>query len=156
MSVLSLCLLLSCVWLFATLWPVAHQAPLSLGFSRQGYWGGLPFPSPGDLPDPGLWVFCISGGFISTWATWEALVVTLTSHFSSLSGAVQGLMYVFFCKWPVSLLSLLFSQIVFFFVLIWRRCLQIMGVMRWPLHIRQILAPNVSFCKNPYDVFHLY
>ena len=40
--------------LFATLWTVAHQAPLSMGFSRQGYWSGLPFPSPGDLPDPGI------------------------------------------------------------------------------------------------------
>ena len=37
---------------FATPWTVAHQAPLSLGFSRQDYWNGLPFPSPGDLPDP--------------------------------------------------------------------------------------------------------
>ena len=35
-------------------WTVAHQAPLSLGFSRQEYWSGLPFPSPGDLPDPGI------------------------------------------------------------------------------------------------------
>ena len=39
---------------FATLWTVAHQAPLSMGFSRQEYWSGLPFPSPGDLPDPGI------------------------------------------------------------------------------------------------------
>ena len=38
----------------ATPWTAAHQAPLSLGFSRQGYWIGLPFPSPGDLPDPGI------------------------------------------------------------------------------------------------------
>ena len=38
--------------LFATLWTVAHQAPLSMGFSRQEYWSGLPFPPPGDLPDP--------------------------------------------------------------------------------------------------------
>jgi len=36
------------------LWTVAHQAPLSRGFSRQEYWSGLPFPSPGDLPDPGI------------------------------------------------------------------------------------------------------
>ena len=34
-------------------WSVAHQAPLSMGFSRQEYWSGLPFPSPGDLPNPG-------------------------------------------------------------------------------------------------------
>ena len=39
---------------FATLWTVAHQAPLPMGFSRQEYWSGLPFPSPGDLPDPGI------------------------------------------------------------------------------------------------------
>ena len=42
------------VRLFVTLWTVAHQAPLSTGFSRQGYWSGLPCPSPGDLPDPGV------------------------------------------------------------------------------------------------------
>ena len=41
--------LLSRVWLFVTLWTVAHQSPLSMGFSRQEYWSGLPFPSPGDL-----------------------------------------------------------------------------------------------------------
>ena len=35
-------------------WTVAHQAPLSMEFSRQEYWSGLPFPSPGDLPDPGI------------------------------------------------------------------------------------------------------
>ena len=45
---------LSCVRLFATPWAVAHQAPPSMGFSRQEYWSGLPFPSPGDLPDPGI------------------------------------------------------------------------------------------------------
>ena len=45
---------LSRVRLFATPWTVAYQAPLSMGFSRQGYWSGLPFPSPEDLPDPGI------------------------------------------------------------------------------------------------------
>ena len=40
------------VRLFATPWTVARQAPLSMGFSRQEYWSGLPFPSPGNLPDP--------------------------------------------------------------------------------------------------------
>ena len=44
---------LSRVQLFATLWSVAHQAPLSMKLSRQEYWNGLPFPSPGDLPDLG-------------------------------------------------------------------------------------------------------
>ena len=45
---------LSCVRLFATPWTVAHRASLSMGFSRQEYWSGLPFPSPGDLPNPGI------------------------------------------------------------------------------------------------------
>ena len=45
---------LSYVQLFATLWTVARQAPLSMQFSRQEYWSGLPFPSPGDCPDPGI------------------------------------------------------------------------------------------------------
>ena len=45
---------LSHVQLFATPWTVAYQAPPSMGFSKQEYWSGLPFPSPGDLPDPGI------------------------------------------------------------------------------------------------------
>ena len=48
---------LSCfsrVWLFVTLRTATHQAPLSMGFSRQKYWSGVPFPSPGHLPDPGI------------------------------------------------------------------------------------------------------
>ena len=58
------------VRLFATPWTVAHQAPLSMGFSRQEYWDGLPFLPPGDLPDPGnqthiSYVSCIVGGFFT-------------------------------------------------------------------------------------------
>ena len=45
---------LSHVRLFATPWTVAYQAPPTIGFSRQEYWSGLPFPSPGDLPNPGI------------------------------------------------------------------------------------------------------
>ena len=45
---------LSRVQLFATAWIVAHQAPLSMEFSRQEYWSGLPVSSPGDLPNPGI------------------------------------------------------------------------------------------------------
>ena len=45
---------LSCVWLLASPWTVAREAPLSTGFSRQEYWSGLPFPPPGDLPNPGI------------------------------------------------------------------------------------------------------
>ena len=45
---------LSCVWLFATQWTVAHQAPLPMGFPKLAFWTGLPFSPPGDLPDPGI------------------------------------------------------------------------------------------------------
>ena len=44
--------MLTCVQLFATPWTIAHQAPLSMGYSRQEYWSGLPFPPPRDLPGP--------------------------------------------------------------------------------------------------------
>ena len=61
--------------LFVTLWTVTHQAPLSMGFSRQGYWSGLPFPSPGDLPNPGIEPVslvspALAGGFLTTSAPW--------------------------------------------------------------------------------------
>ena len=46
--------LLSCVLLFATLWTIALQTPLSVGFPTEEYWNGLPFPPSGSLPDPGI------------------------------------------------------------------------------------------------------
>ena len=67
----------SCVGLFETLWTVVSQAPLSMGFSRQKCWSALPFPPPGDLPDPGiqpasLMSPALAGGFFATSVTWEA------------------------------------------------------------------------------------
>ena len=67
----------SCVRLFVTLWTVAHQVPLSMGFSRQEYWSELPFPPPGDLPNPviehvSLTSPALGGRFFTTSATWEA------------------------------------------------------------------------------------
>ena len=61
---------------YVTLWTVARQAPLSVGFSRQEYWRGLPCPPPGDLPDPGikpasLMFPALLGGFFTTSVTWE-------------------------------------------------------------------------------------
>ena len=65
--------MLSCsvVLLFATLWTVAYQAPLSVGFPRQEYWSGLPFSTLGDLPDPGIESvspasLALAGGFFTT------------------------------------------------------------------------------------------
>ena len=65
-----------CVWLFATLWTVAHQDPLSMGFSRQEYWSGLPCLPPGDLPDPGIKLAspALAADFFTPRATWESSV----------------------------------------------------------------------------------
>ena len=78
------------VHLFVTLWAVARQAPLSMGFSRQEYWSGLPCPSPGDLPDPGIEPMALTspelaGGFFTTSATWEAPILGHASHFICLT-----------------------------------------------------------------------
>ena len=71
--------MLSCfnrVQLFVTPWTVTHQSPLSMGFSRQEYWSGLPWPPPGDLPHPriesmSLMSPALAGEFFTTSATWE-------------------------------------------------------------------------------------
>ena len=68
----------SCVQLFVTLWTVAHQAPLPMGFSRQEYWRGLTCFLPGGLLHPGIQPASLSslvlaGGFFTTSTTWEAL-----------------------------------------------------------------------------------
>ena len=73
------CAMLSCfsrVRLFVTVWTVAYQAPLSMGFSRQEYWSGLPRPPPGDLSVPGI-DSCLlhllhCRGILYHWASWEA------------------------------------------------------------------------------------
>ena len=79
----NLCVLsrFSHVQLFATPWTVACQALLSMGFPRQEYWSGLPFLSPGDLPNPGvepasLMSPALAGRFFTTGATWEAHTYT--------------------------------------------------------------------------------
>ena len=94
--------MLSLVRLFATLWAVAHQAPLSMGFPRQEYWNGLPFSSPGDIPDPGIELtspeFPACAGRLFTtepitipWA-WEASqALSLMGQRSSLSLHLQSL-----------------------------------------------------------------
>ena len=73
------------VRLFATLWTAACHAPLPMGFSRQEYWSGLPFPLPGDLPNPRIELISqypdLAGGFFTTSPTWEApeLFISWTS-----------------------------------------------------------------------------
>ena len=73
----------------ATLWTIACQAPLFMGFSRQEYWSGLLCPSPGDLPDPGIKPVslkspALAGGFFTTSATWEAHIYNAATAAKSL------------------------------------------------------------------------
>ena len=81
---------LSHVRLFVTLWTVAHQAPLSMGFSRQEYWSGLPYPPPGDLPYPGteprsLLSPVLAGRFFSTSTTLVVFMILFSSVKASFS-----------------------------------------------------------------------
>ena len=68
--------------LFVTLWTVAHQAPLSMGFSRQEYWSELPCPPPGDRHNPGIEPASLvsptlAGRFFTVSATWEGLGLSM-------------------------------------------------------------------------------
>ena len=68
--------------LFATAWTVGRQAPLSVEFSRQEYWSGLPFPNPGDRPNPGIKIVLpasasLAGRFFTTSTTWEPPTVKI-------------------------------------------------------------------------------
>ena len=90
--------------LYAAPWAVAHRAPLSMGFSRQEYWGGLPCPPPGDLPDAGfeptsLTSPVFTGRFFTTSTTWQthvqptlcwAFLFELNWHSQSCSSQLHG------------------------------------------------------------------
>ena len=80
---------LSCVWLFATPWTVAHQAPLSMGFPSKNTRVGLPFPPPGDLPDRGIKPMslaspALAGGLFTTSAIWYLILNTLLRNVSDV------------------------------------------------------------------------
>ena len=74
------------IWLCVTLWILAHQAPLSIGFSRQEYWSGLSCPFPGDLPDPAIEPVtlrspALAGRFFTTSTTWEKFISWLDDQY---------------------------------------------------------------------------
>ena len=72
---------------FVTPWTVAHQAPLFMGFPRQRYWNGLPFPSPGDLPNPEIDLVspALAGGFSTAEPPVRSQVTTFISVFSLIT-----------------------------------------------------------------------
>ena len=80
--------LLSCVQLFLTPWTVAHQAPPPMGFSRQEYCSGLPFPSPGDLPDAGMepMTLASAGGFFTAEPTGKPIYLIQQANSKLPSG----------------------------------------------------------------------
>ena len=100
--------LLSHVRLFVTRWTVTRQALLFMGFPRQEYWSGLPFPAPGDLPDPGIepTTPALAAGFFTTSTTWEA--------------QLKAYVHTKACTWMFFFITFisLFSQLKFFKFLI--------------------------------------
>ena len=122
---------LSCfshVQLLVTLWTVAHQAPLSMGFSRQEYWNGMPCPPPGYLPDPGiestsLASSALTGGFFSTGAGWVIYHFIYMCHIFFMHLYVNGHLGCFhpgcckscysdLCEW-LCLFESWFSQVIY-------------------------------------------
>ena len=87
--------LFSCVQVFATLWTVAHQASLSMGFSREEHWSGLPSSPPRDR----TWVSCFAGRFFTVWATREALVWRLANFLCQKSGGMFCLYGAWCLRW---------------------------------------------------------
>ena len=83
--------MLNCAWLLVTSWTIALQAPLSMEFSRQEYWSGLPFPSPGDLTDPaikpGSPAFCRQ--CFTIWAIIKCLLYTFKKHPRVFPGSIN-------------------------------------------------------------------
>ena len=84
---------------FVTPWTVGHQAPLSMGFSRQEYWSGLPCPPPGDLPNPGIEPAFLTSpalafGFFATSANWKPPKVYSFCLLWPPSSLLQGLLWL--------------------------------------------------------------
>ena len=85
--------MLSHVWLLLTSWTIAHQAPLSMEFSRQEYWSRLPFPSPGHLPNPEIKPTspALAGEFLTTAPPGKPLNLLSGSLVPAVSGTIMGM-----------------------------------------------------------------
>ena len=102
----------SCVWLFVTPWTVDHQVFLSMEFSRQEYWSGLPFPTPGDLPDPGIKPTSpVSPALASGYFTTAPPGNPIPSGYHFLINIVITNVYKHFCKWITEKLPCSFLEI---------------------------------------------
>ena len=137
----------SCVWIFVVTWTVAHQAPLSMGFSRQEYWSGLPCPPPRDFSQPRdrICVSCITGGFFTGWAMKEApyfIRMNAKVHFHESIVPAQNdylmlllLLYTLDNKYTTeAVTTVIYHQIL------WNH--QQMGL--WCINVHSWLAPNFN------------
>ena len=129
------CCVLSCFsrdWLCVTPWTVAHQAPLSMGFSRQEYWSELPCPPPGDLPNPeieptSLISPALAGGFFTTWVKPHCIYMCYITH--TYTYIAISVPYLHLSR-ESQLWCLFFCKIFFLLIFI----LNFMGVM-WQLGV---------------------
>ena len=140
--VLSCSVCLTRVWLFATPWTVACQVPLSVGFSRQEYWNGLPSPPPGNLPNPGIEPasLALAGVFFTTRATCEVLrefakIQSLGSQTTLLDWILEGVSWV---------LHILFKASLYLFT--WPCCVAC-GILVPPPDIESVLPAEEAW--NP-------
>ena len=148
-KVLCECCHFSRVQVFVTPWTIARQAPVSMEFSRQEYWSGLPCPAPGDLPNPGtkptsLTSPALAGGFFTIWATWEAL----------------DFVKCFFCvNWDDRILLFCFVNVAYDtdrFSILNHHCTH--GAMNptWSLCIILLIWYWTQFSSISFEHFHLY
>ena len=127
----------SCVWLFGTPWTGAYQAPPSMGFSRQEYWSGLSFPSPWDLPVPGIEP-CIVGRCFTFWATREVLIILSVWLTLILANLVN-------VKWY------LFVALTFIFLI----ANDVKNLLVFLLAILYLLWKNTKYYSDPSSIFKL-
>ena len=132
--------LLSHVWLFATPWTEACQAPLSMGLPRQEYKSGLPFPSPGGVPGPGIepWSPALAGRFFITEPPGKPMIDVMHLHFmiveTDISLMTNGKSYSFLCLsqiflWEISVRSFdPFSTVLFVFLWSFGHSLYILNI----------------------------
>ena len=122
------------VRLFATLWTIALQASLSMGFSRQEYWSGLPCPPAGDLPDPGVKLtslvsHLLASKFFTTSATWEALFMNIELVLKSRAGSLLLSSFLHH-NYAVYMKKILFSMQVFIVFLLLISSLHLNSLLR--------------------------
>ena len=112
--------LFSCIWLFVTPWTIAWESPLFIGFPRQEYMSGLPFPPPGDYDSQRIKPMCLvfpalAGRFFYNWATREALCMCIYIYLIFQYVVYKRVLRMFPMQWvPFYVLSQIFDWTFFF------------------------------------------